>query len=74
MREDETTVQLCEKIGAVFLQLWYLRFHNHIVFGLSYSPLLQSQDSLHHNMVCIIYPSEFIYIHMGNLLEDGTRV
>ena len=31
-------------------------------FVLSYSSLLQSQDSLHHNMACIIPVSVYIYI------------
>jgi hypothetical protein len=29
-------------------------FHNHTAFRLSYSSLLQSQDSLPHDMACII--------------------
>ena len=37
-------------------------FHKHKAFRLSYSSLLQSHDSLPHNMACIIYVSLSIYI------------
>jgi hypothetical protein len=43
----ETAAQLCERLGAGFSQLWVL--HNYKAFL-----LLQSQDSQHHNMACII--------------------
>jgi hypothetical protein len=33
---------------------WFLGFHNHKAFRLSYSSLLQSQDSLSHNIACNI--------------------
>jgi len=37
-------------------------FHKHKAFRVSYSSLLQSQDSLPHNMACIIKVSLDIYI------------
>jgi len=40
-------------------------------FVLSYSSLLQSHDSLHHNMACIISVS--LYIYTVKLATDGTR-
>jgi len=55
-----------------FSQQWFLGFHNHKAFRVSDSSLLESQDSLHHNMACIIYLSFSIYIHMANLAADGT--
>ena len=62
------------KLGAVFSQQWFLGSHNHKPIRVSYLSLLQSQeDSLHHNMACIIYLSLSIYIHTVNLAADGTR-
>ena len=45
-------------------------------FVLSYSSLLQSQDSLHHNLACIISVSLYIYIRpiwLQMVLEHGRR-
>jgi len=72
-RASETSVQLCGRLDAVFLQRWLLEFHNHEAFRLSYSCLLQSHDSLHSNMACIIYHCDSGYIHMVNLPADGTQ-
>jgi hypothetical protein len=36
---------------------WFLRFHNHEAFCLSFLPFLQSQDLLHHNMACSVLVS-----------------
>ena len=72
-REQRTTsVQLCGRLNAVFWQQWFMTFHNHKAFCVSDSSLLQSQDSLHHNMACILYLSHSIYIHTANLTADGT--
>jgi len=49
------------KLGARFSQQWFLGFHNNKACCLLYPSLLQSQDSLHHNMACIIWVS--LYIH-----------
>jgi len=43
------------KLGVVFWQQWFLWSHFHKPFHLWYWLLLLSQDSLHHNMPCIIY-------------------
>jgi len=40
---------------------WFLGFHNHKVFHQSFWSLLQSQDSRHHNMACILLVSLYIY-------------
>jgi hypothetical protein len=73
LREQlETSAQLCGRLSAVFSQQWFIGFHNHKAFRVSDSSLLQSQDSLHHNMACIIYLSHSIYIHTANLAADGT--
>jgi len=64
--------QLCRRLSAVISQQWLLGFHNHEAFRVSDSPLLQSQDSLHHNMACIIYLSLSLYIHTANPAADGT--
>jgi len=53
-RAAETTAQLCRRLGAVMSQQWFLAFHKHKAFHLSYSSLLQSHDSLPHNIACII--------------------
>jgi len=50
----ETAAQLCGRLGAVFSKQWFLGFHMHKAFRLSYSSLLQSQDLLPHNMAWII--------------------
>jgi hypothetical protein len=68
----ETSAQLYGRLSAVFRQQWLLGFHNHKVFRVSDSSLLQSQDLLHHNMTWIIYLSLSIYIHTANLAADGT--
>jgi hypothetical protein len=44
-------------------QQWWLQFHNHNTFRVSYSSLVQSQDSVHRNMACIINVSFYISIH-----------
>jgi len=55
LREQlETSAQLCGRLNAVFAQQWFLGFHNHKAFRVSDSSLLESQDSLYHNMACII--------------------
>jgi len=53
-RAAETTAQLCRRLGAVFSQQWFLGFYKHKAFHWSYWSLLQSQDSLPHDMACII--------------------
>jgi len=58
----ETTAQLCRRHGAVFSKPWFLGFHKHKAFRVSYSSLVESQDSLPHNMACIIQVSLYIYI------------
>jgi len=88
LREAETMAQLCQILQE---QLRPLRsFAGDLMpychscgsyittrhFILSYSSLLQSQDSLHHNMACIMSISLFIYIrsiwpHM--VLEHNRR-
>jgi len=67
------SAQLSGRLNAEFLQHWFFGFHNQKAFGLSDSSLLQSQDSLHPNMACIIYLSLPLYIHMANLAADCTR-
>ena len=62
-RAAETSVQLYGRLDAIFSQQWFLGFHDHKAFRLSYSCLLQSQDSLHHNMACIMYLSDYIYTY-----------
>ena len=69
----ETTVQVCRRLGAVNWQQWFVRFHNHKAFCLSYSSLLPLQDVLHHNMTCIIYRSDFKYIHTVNLPAEDAQ-
>ena len=59
---SETSAQVCGRLIAIFSQQWFLGFHDHKAFPVSDSSLLQSQDSLHHNMACIIYLSLSIYI------------
>jgi len=61
-RAGQTTALLCGKLDAVFSHQRFLEFHNRKEVRLSYSSLLQSQDSLHHNMACIIQISLYIYI------------
>ena len=58
----ETAAQLCGRLGAGFSKQWFLGFHKHKAFRLSYLSVLQSQDSLPHNMACIIQVSLYIYI------------
>jgi len=65
----ETSGQVRRRLIAVFPQQWFLGFHNHNAFRVSDSSLLQSQDSLHHNMACIIYLSLSIY-----LVDHGLQV
>jgi len=68
---------LCSPAGDLvqyFSQQWFLGFHNHMAFRVSDSSLLESQDSQHHNMACIIFLSLSTYIHMANLAADGTAV
>jgi hypothetical protein len=73
LREQlETAAQLCVRLSAVFSQQWFLGFHNLKAFRVSDSSFLESQDSLHHDMACIIYLSLPIYIHTANLAADGT--
>jgi len=70
----ETSAQLSRRLGTVFSQQLFFRFHNHNAFCLSYLSLLQSQDSLPQNIPCIIYLSLSKYIHMFNVAADGTWV
>jgi len=73
-RATETSGWLCGSIHAVFSQQSFIGFHNHKAFHLSYLSLLQSPDSLHHNMICTIYHSLSLYIHTVNLAADGILV
>ena len=43
------------------------------VFQTETSVVADAESLLHHNMACIIYHSQYIYIHMVNLGADGTR-
>ena len=70
-RAAKTTAQLFGRLGAVFSQQWFRGFHKHKAFRLSYLSLLQSQDSLPHNMACS--NQVFLYIHTVNLATDGSR-
>ena len=73
LREQlETSAQLCGRLSVVFSQQWFLEFHNLNAFRVSDSSLLESQDSLHQNMACIIYLSLSIYMHTANLAADRT--
>ena len=73
LREQlETSAQLCGGLSAIMSLQWFLGFHNHKAFRVSDSSLLESQDSLHHNMACIIYLSLSISKHMANLSADST--
>jgi len=69
----EICAQLCGKFCAIFSLQWFLGFHNHKLFLLLYSSLLQLQDLLHHNKVCTIYLSDSTDIYTVNLPADGTR-
>jgi len=46
--------KLCGRLGAIFSHQWFLGFHNHKAFHRLYWSLLQSQDSLHPIMTCIV--------------------
>jgi hypothetical protein len=56
-RAADSTAQLCGKLVAILSQLCFLEYHNHKAFCLRYLSLLQSQDSLHHNIAWIILVS-----------------
>jgi hypothetical protein len=66
------SVPLCGTLGAVFTLQWLIGIHNHKEIDASDSSVLQSQDSFHHNMACIICFSASIYMHAANLDADGT--
>jgi hypothetical protein len=53
-RAADTAAQHYRKLGAVLSQQWFRGFDKHKEFCLSYSSLLQLQDSLPHIMSCII--------------------
>jgi len=55
-----------------FSSQWFLEFHKHKSFRVSDSSLLELQDSLHHNMACIMYLGLSIYKHTANLAADST--
>jgi len=74
LRAAETSAQLCGRLCALFSQQRFLGFHNHKVFQVSDSSLLQSQHLLHHIMACILYQSLSLYIHIVSLGADGTGV
>jgi len=61
-REAVTSAQICGKLGAVFSEQFYLEFHNHQTLSLSYSSLLQSQDSKPYDTTCNIWVSEYIWM------------
>jgi hypothetical protein len=67
-------VQLYLTFCAVFSQPWLLGFHNNKAYSISYSSLLQSEDSVCCNMACIIYKSPSLSIYTGNLATDGIQV
>jgi len=46
--------KLFGRLRAIFSQQWTLEFCKYKGFGLLYASLLQSQDSLHHTMACIV--------------------
>ena len=69
--QHETSAQLSRRLSALFSWQWFLGFHNNKAFRVSDSSFLESQNSLHHNMACIIYLSLSIYIHTANLAADG---
>jgi len=52
----------------------FIALHNPKALHLSYLSLLQSQDSLHHKMACIIYLGLSVYIHIVYLATDSTQV
>lgn len=52
-------------------QQWFFGFHFHKAFLLSYSSLLQAQDSLPHTTACIISISVQVYIWRYKNIGDG---
>ena len=62
-------MQLCSRSSAIFSQHRFFAVYNYKAFGLSDLSLLQSQDSLHHNMACIIYLILDIYTYS----QSGCR-
>jgi len=71
-RAAGSSVQVCMRLCAASSQQWFWGFHNHKASRLSYSSLLQSQASHHHNMPSIMHLNLFIYIRTVNLTADGT--
>jgi len=68
-RAAKTAAQLSGRLGAILSQQWFL--HNYKAFR-----LLQSQDSLHCNIACIISVSVYIYIQsiwLQMVLEHNWR-
>jgi len=79
LRAAEISAQRCRRLGVILSHQWFLKFHNHMGFSLSYLSLLQSQNSLHHKLRCIIYlGSLYIYLQWytdnGNGLSDREYV
>jgi len=58
----ETSVQLYSRFGAICSQQWFLGFHSQKALHLSYSSLIQFQDSLYYNIAPIFLVSLNIYI------------
>jgi len=62
------------KLVAILSPKWFSGSHNQMPFHASYSSLVQSQDLLHYNMACTIYPNLSIYIHTVELAVNGTHL
>jgi len=66
----ETAEQVCGRLGAIVSQQWFLRFHNHTVFRLSYSSVPVTRfATAYYGMH---YLSVSTYIHTVILAADGS--